>query len=325
VTGIGDILVALADARHVRSPMRFLENSPDIPDELIRAVSAGEVMFLCGAGVSFGAGLPTFKDLTKQVYATLGEDLRYEHAELTAFNQNEFDRALRSLEKRTNLPGMDSSVRTAVMTLLQPPSGADLSRHLSILQLSRDRQGRAKITTTNFDTLFERAAEQHGIPWTSHAGKSLPRAGTPADHGILHLHGRLGDSTLSILPSDLILTSADFGDAYLRDGWASRYIEDRMRLNTMVLVGYRAEDAAMRLLLETLDADRERFTDLRDIYAMEVQQDGSASIWKAKGIKPVEFADYGALYTTLAEWAKYAMDPNGYQLAKARAILGKKI
>jgi hypothetical protein len=130
VTGIGDILVALADARHVRSPMRFLENSPDIPDELIRAVSAGEVMFLCGAGVSFGAGLPTFKDLTKQVYATLGEDLRYEHAELTAFNQNEFDRALRSLEKRTNLPGMDSSVRTAVMTLLQPPSGADLSRHL---------------------------------------------------------------------------------------------------------------------------------------------------------------------------------------------------
>jgi hypothetical protein len=85
--------------------MRFLENSPDIPDELIRAVSAGEVMFLCGAGVSFAAGLPTFKDLTKQVYVTLGEDLKYEHAEITAFNQNEFDRALRSLEKRTNLPG----------------------------------------------------------------------------------------------------------------------------------------------------------------------------------------------------------------------------
>jgi hypothetical protein len=49
--------------------------------------------------------------------------------------------------------------------------------------------------------------------------------------------------------SDLILTSADFGDAYLRDGWASQYVEDRMRLNTIVLVGYAAEDSALRLLL----------------------------------------------------------------------------
>jgi len=305
--------------------MRFLDNTPDIPDELIHAVRDGKILFLCGAGVSFGAGLPTFKALTERVYAKLGEDLNYEHAEIDAFKKSEFDRALRSLEKRTNLPGMDSSVRTTVTELLQPPPDADLSRHVSILRLSLDRHGRAKVITTNFDTLFERAAEQIGIAWTSHAGKALPRAGTPADHGILHLHGRLGDEKLALRPSDLILTSADFGDAYLRDGWASRYVEDRMRLNTMVLVGYRAEDAAMRLLLETLDADRERFTDLRDIYAMEVEQLGSASIWKAKGIKPLEFADYGLLYATLAEWAKYAMDPGGYKLARARAILGKTI
>lgn len=42
----------------------------------------------------------------------------------------------------------------------------------------------------------------------------------------------------------MILTSADFGDAYLRDGWASQYVEDRMRLNSLVLVGYAAEDTA---------------------------------------------------------------------------------
>jgi hypothetical protein len=37
--------------------MRFLEDGADIPDELIRAVTAGSVMFLCGAGVSFRVGL----------------------------------------------------------------------------------------------------------------------------------------------------------------------------------------------------------------------------------------------------------------------------
>src|SRR5947209_17342187 len=76
-----------------RSPflptMRFLDHSPDIPDELIRAVRDGAVVFLCGAGVSFKAGLPTFRVLTEQVYAKLGEDLNYEHAETNAFNEGE--------------------------------------------------------------------------------------------------------------------------------------------------------------------------------------------------------------------------------------------
>jgi hypothetical protein len=29
----------------------------------------------------------------------------------------------------------------------------------------------------------------------------------------------------------------------------------------------------------------------------------SASLWKAKGIKPIEFSDYDAIYGTLSEWA----------------------
>lgn len=159
-----------------------------------------------------------------------------------------------------------------------------------------------------------------GIP--SHAGKALPRPGTPDDHGILHVHGRIADATLNITPSDLILTNADFGDAYLRDGWASRYIEDRMRLNTLVLVGYAAEDTAMRLLLETLDADRERFRDLKNVYAIECQTPISASVWKAKGIRPLEFASYDEIYETLAEWAVYAQDPRGYASSRVNRILG---
>jgi hypothetical protein len=123
--------------------------------------------------------------------------------------------------------------------------------------------------------------------------------------------------------TDLILTSADFGDAYLRDGWASQYVEDRMRLNTIVLVGYAAEDAALRLLLETLDADRDRFTDLRDIYAFEKRSDDSASLWKAKGIKPIEFPDHDVIYDTLAEWAQYVIDPTGYGSRRVAEILGR--
>lgn len=77
----------------------------------------------------------------------------------------------------------------------------------------------------------------------------------------------------------------------------------------------------MRLLLETLDADRSRFRDLRDIYAIEKGTADSPSLWKAKGITPIEFPDYDGLYATLSEWARFAMDPAAYRSARVKAVL----
>jgi hypothetical protein len=302
--------------------MRFLEDGADIPDDLIRAVSDGNAVFLCGAGVSMRVNMPSFKKLTEDIYQTLGETPTHEPAERIAFERDEFDRVLRSLEKRTRLPKAPSRVRLAATRLLTAKAGVDTRDHLGLLQLSRDRNGRPRLLTTNFDTLFERAAREAGLADTpSHAGKTMPKPGGEEDYGIMHLHGRIRDDDLGHPPTELVLTSADFGDAYLRDGWASQYIEDRMRLNTLVLVGYRAEDAALRLLLETLDADRERFRDLKDIFAIEKRSDHSASVWKAKGIKPIEFAEYDAIYATLAEWARYAARPAEYGRDRIRRIL----
>lgn len=301
--------------------MKFLENGADIPEELIRAVNEGTAIFLCGAGVSMRAHLPDFKTLTERIYTRLGETWTNEPAERNAIDTKQYDRALRALEKRTHFPKTASRVRNAVAELLVAPS-RPLPDHLAIVQLSRDSEGRPKLLTTNFDTLFEQAAATGGFSnVASHAGKSVPKPGGERDFGILHIHGRNADVSLGLTQSDLVLTSADFGDAYLRDGWASQYIEDRMRLGTLVLVGYSAEDAAMRMLLETLDADRERFRDLQSIYAMDIVTSDSAALWKAKGISPIEFKEFDDIYQTLAEWARYAMDPVAYQASKLSSIL----
>ncbi len=301
--------------------MQFREDGADIPNELIEAVADGSATFLCGAGVSFRVGLPLFETLTTQIYEILGEKPDDEPAECNALERKEFDRALRSLEKRTHRPGTESRVRKAVSQLLVAPSGP-LPDHAALLQLSKDIDGRSRLLTTNFDTLFERAAQSIGLVGVqSHAGKSIPKPNGERDFGVLHLHGRIGDLALGLDETDLILTSADFGDAYLRDGWASHYIEDRMRLGTLVLVGYQAEDTAMRLLLEALDADRKRFRDLRDIYAIERGITDSAALWKAKGIKPIEFTDYDKIYESLAEWAKYAANPDDYGRTRMKTIL----
>ena len=186
--------------------MRFLSDGPDIPDELIRAAQAGHVTFLCGAGVSMAAGLPNFRTLTERVYTALGEYTVEEAPEQRAFARQEYDRALRALEKRTRAPGSAlSRVREAVASLLQVPPDADLSRHQMVLQVSADADGRPRVLTTNFDTLFERA--RAGSP--SHATKALPKPGGAQDHGVLHLHGRLPDEGLRLEATDLVLKSEE--------------------------------------------------------------------------------------------------------------------
>ena len=301
--------------------MRFLEDGADIPEDLIRSVQDGRAIFLCGAGISARADLPLFGELTHAVYGHLGESPSYEPAEQEAINQGLYDRALHLLEKRIRRPGSESPVRGAVDALLQPPADVThLPDHLALLQLSRDAAGRPRLLTTNFDTLFERAA---GASIPSHAGKALPDPGRARDCGILHLHGRLADEQMDLDETDLVLTSADFGAAYLRDGWASRYMEQRMRLAPIVLIGYAADDAAMRLLLEALDADRDRFPDLGKVYALDQRRDGSAKRWKAKGIEPIEFADFDALYRSVSEWAQYRVDPTGYGRRRIKEILNE--
>ena len=53
--------------------MRFFENGPAIPDELLHARDEGRVVFFCGAGVSRAkAKLPDFFGLAKKVMKTLG-------------------------------------------------------------------------------------------------------------------------------------------------------------------------------------------------------------------------------------------------------------
>jgi NAD-dependent SIR2 family protein deacetylase len=54
--------------------MQLFPGGPDIPNDLIAEQQRGNVLFVCGAGVSMAAGLPSFRCLVKGVYRRLGED-----------------------------------------------------------------------------------------------------------------------------------------------------------------------------------------------------------------------------------------------------------
>jgi hypothetical protein len=86
----------------------------------------------------------------------------------------------------------------------------------------------------------------------------------------------------------------------------------------------------VRYLLEALEADRERYPDLKQVYAIAGAADATRfteeALWRAKGVEPVIFGSdgphgYSPLYDTLREWCSYAEDPTAWRRERLRALL----
>ncbi|WP_181790342.1 SIR2 family protein [Myxococcus llanfairpwllgwyngyllgogerychwyrndrobwllllantysiliogogogochensis] len=253
---------------------------------------------------------------------------------------NQYDRMLRALERRLaagDVPrsqGMRERIKRAIRKVLSPAADVALENHVALLRLSRDSESRIRILTTNFDTLFERAWHSVNLPdLRSYACQEMPRPRTATFGGVLHLHGRLADTSIGVGETELVLTSAEFGDAYLRSGWASRYVYDLARTHILVLVGYSADDPPMRYLLETLEADRERYPDLKRVFAFADVKVGQESahdaLWRAKGIEPILYHvkdgdGHAQLYRTLNAWSDYAQDPTAWRRERLRLLMTEK-
>ena len=194
---------------------------------MLDALLTGDVVFLCGAGVS-APHLPGFGALVTRCFAGLNVDMSA--SEQLSFKENRFEEALGSLSRRIVNP---ADMTRAVVAELQPPVDADLSHHRTILRLSRDLENRPAIVTMNFDTLIERALieteDADQVRAFSFAGQDLPQPGSAGFGGIIHIHGRIADPDLGLAETPLIVTSADYGDAYMRSGWASRFLFDLCR------------------------------------------------------------------------------------------------
>lgn len=307
--------------------IRFSEDGPEFPGELVDAIMDGDVVFLCGSGVS-SPQLPDFKRLVELVYEDL--DLKKSPSEAVAFDSERYDEVLGSLSRRL----VEGKILTrTVSELLAVPDKPDLHNHATILRLSRDRNNRIAVVTTNFDTLLERAVEtlpDNASPKDiSFAGQSLPAPGMSDFGGIVHIHGRIVDKQLDLEQSQLVLTSSGFGDAYLRSGWASRFFFDLVRCKHIAIVGYRANDVPIRYILNVLEADRTRFSDLKRVYAFTGRNGDPKSAvdsWQTLAVEALRYRiteneGHNPLWSDLQKLAKYIERPRKSFQAHVKKIL----
>jgi hypothetical protein len=269
--------------------MQFVANGPDIPDELLQAHEEGRVVFFCGAGISYPAGLPDFRGLVEDIYKLTGTV--FSPFEQKAFDRSQFDATLDLLERR--LPGQRLALRRALAQALKPKLRRKdaTETHSSLLRLARGREGAMRLVTTNFDRVFHAAGRRSGQAFESYSAPMLPIPKNSRWNGVVYLHGMLPDKDDETALNRLVITSGDFGLAYLTERWAARFLGEVFRNYVVCFVGYSINDPVLRYMMDALAADRMLGESTPRAWALGDCSPGSESDktieWEAKGVTPI--------------------------------------
>ncbi|BAN48482.1 SIR2 family protein [Metapseudomonas resinovorans] len=294
--------------------MRFYPDGPSIPDILLERCDAGRVVFLCGAGVSLPSGMPTFVGLTRYVIEFF--DPPADSEIMTAFrpwldSQSAANVPLDQIFNLLHLEYGKDEVNALVTERLSAPLRTnDFGReHALIKRISSSQNGVPQIVTTNFDRLFE--AGQGGEHLVRHVPPAFPDLNFGSKiEGITYLHGRLVEATSDSHP--YVLSSADFGRAYLSEGWATNFIRHLLERYTVVLVGYQAEDPPIKYLLQGLNHDGQY--DRSRLYAFDrgLPEEIEAK-WRDRGVTAIAYSDHPDLWRSMEAWADRADDPRRWR------------
>ena len=255
----------------------------DFPKALLDALNADQLVVFAGAGASIPepAGLPSFSQLVEEVARGSGETRAQGETE---------DRFLGRLYDKGQL------VHLQAEQILRGKAPKPSCLHHNLTALYRNPES-LRIVTTNFDKLFEEAATtKFGTQPEAFRAPALPLGSD--FNGIVHVHGSIDR------PRDIILTDADFGRAYLTEGWARGFLLDLFRNFAVLFIGYGHNDTVMNYLARALPVGQ---TQLR--FALTDETD--ADRWAVLGIAPVLFPkadthDYSGLYEGVSGLAKYA-------------------
>jgi len=277
--------------------VQFVSGGPDIPYELLTAQEKGQLILFCGAGVSMKAGLPDFKGLIMNIYSELRAEI--EPREKKEIEAKAYERVIELLDERFGA----QKIRELVSDLLQVPPNPDLSVHSAILKLSANRKTQqekisTRIVTTNFDLLFEET--------DSSLESFYAPPGFDDWHGIVHLHGAI-DSSKRHGVRNLVLNSADFGKAYMKDRVASQFIYDLIQKYAILFVGYGISDPVVRYLLKALSAGRRQGEKIQKAYALLGRGPNGVDDGELAGVTPIYYDSSGEhelLHKSLNWWAK---------------------
>ncbi len=244
----------------------------DFPEVVVAAARSRELVVFAGAGVSMGkpAALPGFRELVKEIAGLAGE------SELVVKKMLDGPGSINPDVYLGRLKGQGTDVRELAAEILSDVRPSRLHR---VLLSFYPEPSAVRVVTTNFDRLFEQAAED---TFSQPVSKiySFPELPASSDfRGIVHVHGDVAD------PGKMVLTDEDFGKAYVHsDAHAKKFVERLLTKNTLLFVGYSGDDVFFHYLARASSA-----AGSRQHFAMARSEEEQA--WRKRGIQPIPYPE----------------------------------
>ena len=246
----------------------------DLPDELVTAQREGRLVLFVGAGASVAAPsrLPTFEDLAKQI----GEESGTPYPGVSSTSPDRFLGQLEAL-------GVDVHIR--VHKIIDCPDSRPNSLHRAIVALASTSNS-PRVVTTNYDRHLSSCAPA----LTEFVPPALPM--NDDFTGIVYLHGSVRQC-----PENLIVTKADFGKAYLNDGWATAVLRKIFRDYVVLFIGFSHRDTLMEYLAAGLPSGTQRYT---------LCEDPDDNRWDELGIQSIGYPCHKVLPQAIDQWTERA-------------------
>jgi hypothetical protein len=257
----------------------WINKEVNLPEALVSAHRARRLVIFAGAGISMGApsNLPDFGRLADLIS---GGTLRRTPDE-------PLDLFLGKLQSK------NIEIQARARTFIGDPLSTLSPIHTALADLFSSA-ATVRMVTTNFDNHLSTAV-RHRHPGTDiFYAPALPLGRDFS--GLVYLHGSVARH------EPLVLSDGDFGQAYLSDGWATRFLMEMFIHHTVLFVGYSHQDVVMRYLARSFVGGTQRFA---------LTTAGRETFWAHLGITPVHFPEraagdqYGALSDAVAAWAAY--------------------
>ena len=295
--------------------MQFVKGGPDIPERLLQAHEDGRVVFFCGAGISYPARLPGFAGLVNELFSRL--EVSPDPVQTAAIKAKRYDTAVGLLE--ANIVGGRRTVREKITEVLDPDISAPnaTATHDALLTLAVCRERRIRLITTNFDRLFEYAMVNGRTTVERFEAPLLPVPKKRWD-GLVYLHGLLPEDFAGNNLDNLVVSSGDFGLAYLTERWAARFVSELLRNFIVCFVGYSIDDPVLRYMMDALAADLLLGESPPEMFAFGSYSKGKETVraneWRAKNVTPILYREHwrhAYFHRTLRVWADTYRDGAG--------------
>ncbi|QXT62089.1 DUF4020 domain-containing protein [Tessaracoccus palaemonis] len=254
----------------------------DVPQAVLDAAEAGELVFFVGAGASRAhpADLPDFVQLVRSIGALVGreptdDELRHPDVFLGRLHDDGND------------------VHLLVANAIDRPGSQPNALHHAITGLAVSYPS-PRIVTTNYDRHLTSSAIPSSVALDVYEAPALPLGDD--FEGVVHLHGSLSQPSRR-----LVVTDTDFGHAYLREAWVARFLERMFSKYTIVFIGYSHGDVVMQYLARSLGPDQSRYV---------LTDDAQNAEWRRLGLTPITYpndsGDHLALPESLERWRTLA-------------------